>query len=178
MREAVWVKKIEPFKYVPLVFKVGGNMSHPLYARWNNMLNRCYDPNQINYPSYGGKGVSVCERWHTFSNWLQDVTGMLSYSSSRVLDKDYFGSNQYNPESCRWIPEPDNHAYRGKPVYIRDTLFLNIGLAAQYLKINRFNLAKYLDGNPKMLSELTRMSLQVQRVRYAIKEGYVARYKE
>ncbi len=31
---------------------------------------------------------------------------------------------------------------------------------------------------PKMLSELTRMSLQLQRVRYAINEGYVARYKE
>src|SRR5690625_4831796 len=39
-------------------------VSHlPEYQAWRNMLKRCYNPNDISYHRYGGRGISVCDRW-------------------------------------------------------------------------------------------------------------------
>ncbi len=178
MREAVWVKKIEPFKYVPLLCKIGG-YRHPFHNPWNNMLERCYNPQHKDYPAYGGKGVSVCLKWHNFQEYLRDIQSLPNFGKSGfVLDKDYYASNQYNPESCVWLPECDNIAYQGTAVYVKDILCVSHGVAATVAKVNRRCLSYYLANSFKDIARTTRFSLGIQRVRYAVKEGYVARYKE
>ena len=43
------------------------------YSRWNTMLQRCFNPNHKDYPNYGGRGITVCERWLDFLNFLADM---------------------------------------------------------------------------------------------------------
>ena len=37
------------------------------------MTQRCYNPNHPAYANYGGRGICVCERWHSFVNFLVDM---------------------------------------------------------------------------------------------------------
>ena len=51
---------------------VGG--STPEYRAWNQMKNRCENPKVVHYSEYGGRGITVCERWkNSFQNFLSDM---------------------------------------------------------------------------------------------------------
>lgn len=42
-----------------------GASLHPLHKTWRHMLDRCANPNNKSFPDYGGRGIAVCDRWHT-----------------------------------------------------------------------------------------------------------------
>src|ERR1019366_6747718 len=42
-----------------------------LYGRWAKMLTRTRNPNDQSWSSYGGRGITVCERWHSFTNFAE-----------------------------------------------------------------------------------------------------------
>lgn len=39
---------------------------HPLYIRWYSMMQRCYNENRKNYKHYGGRGITVDQRWQVY----------------------------------------------------------------------------------------------------------------
>jgi len=44
------------------------------YYTYNNMISRCYNEKDLHYKNYGGRGISVCERWkESFSNFINDM---------------------------------------------------------------------------------------------------------
>jgi hypothetical protein len=72
--------------------------STPTYRSWEGMKRRCLSPKATNYHLYGAKGVTVCERWLTFDNFLAD---MGVRPSGLTLDR-IDGSKGYEPGNCRW----------------------------------------------------------------------------
>lgn len=77
-----------------------GGVTTTEYRIWASMLARCYTPSASHYESYGGVGISVCDRWRTsFVNFLEDMGRRpgAAYSLDRV-DND----GNYEPANCRW----------------------------------------------------------------------------
>jgi hypothetical protein len=78
------------------------NMSRTTtYKSWQMMWQRCTNKGNTNYPRYGGKGVSVCDRWKSFEFFVADMGERPDATS---LDRiDPFGN--YEPDNCRWATD-------------------------------------------------------------------------
>ncbi len=94
----------------------GGKQS-PTYRVWTNMLTRCNNPKVASYRYYGARGVSVCERWSSFENFLADMGRRPSPKHS--LDRKDNDGN-YEPNNCRWATriEQANNTSRNRHITI------------------------------------------------------------
>lgn len=70
------------------------------YRCWIHMLSRCENPKSHIYKYYGGKGVTVCKAWHSFTNFLADMGKRPS--SAHSLDRFPNNNGNYEPGNCRW----------------------------------------------------------------------------
>ncbi len=69
------------------------------YHTWQSMHNRCHNEKFFLYKNYGGRGISVCERWKSFENFLEDMGERPPDTSiDRFPDQD----GNYEKSNCRW----------------------------------------------------------------------------
>ncbi len=116
-----------------------GSEGHPLKKRWQGMLQRCYRPTDIDYKDYGGRGVSVCDRWLTFTHFAEDAVKLPGYRSDRLedlyLDKDILGDGlRYSPSTCQWVTPSENTAATSTMVYTVE----KEGIQYQFSNITEF----------------------------------------
>lgn len=72
----------------------------PEYAAWRQMRHRCNNPKDKEYASYGGRGITVCNRWQSsFENFIADMG--VKPSAGHSLDR-IDNSEGYGPGNCRW----------------------------------------------------------------------------
>ena len=57
----------------------GSDIDLSMRSRWSGMLARYYDPNNEYYYRYGGAGVTVCERWKCYVNFVEDCKSLPGY---------------------------------------------------------------------------------------------------
>lgn len=91
--------------------KTHGMFGTPEYTTWQSMKDRCYNPNNSHYADYGGRGITVCERWlepgKGFENFFEDM-GSRPTDCRRSLDrKDNEGN--YELTNCRWATDQEQH---------------------------------------------------------------------
>jgi hypothetical protein len=97
--------------------------SHKLYKVWRAMNDRCYNENLKNYKDYGGRGVTVSDRWRdnyeAFYKWAigNFPPPFSGWKPGLQLDKDvrsggHFG-NFYCPECCCFVTNKENMRRKG-----------------------------------------------------------------
>jgi len=117
-------------------------MSHSReYIVWSAMKKRCYCKNNINYNIYGGRGITVCDRWRNSFTALYEDMGPRPTSKHQLDRIDNDGN--YEPGNCRWVTRLENMHNRGNSLSLKDAKkIIQMYSTGKYKQVELCNIFK------------------------------------
>lgn len=119
--------------------KTHGKSRTPLHRIWAGMKQRCNNPKSKDYPNWGGRGITVCDRWSgSFEAFAEDMGP--SYQPGLSLGRRD-NNGPYSPENCRWETWEEQHNNRrDNTVLITPKGKLTLAQAAREYGLKRVTL--------------------------------------
>jgi predicted Zn-ribbon and HTH transcriptional regulator len=78
------------------------------------MIQRCTNPNNNGYGTYGGRGIKVCDDWRRFKNFLRDMGVRPDGLSIDRIDSN----GNYEPSNCRWSTNKEQGTNKSSNTFI------------------------------------------------------------
>ena len=98
-----------------LNYRKHGKYKTPEYGAWAQMKSRCLNKKSRIYPSYGGRGIKICERWITFEQFFEDMGKRPSPDHS--IERLNNNAN-YCPDNCCWATRKEQMRNRSVTAYV------------------------------------------------------------
>lgn len=83
---------------------------------WRSMKDRCLNPNSKYYRHYGGRGISVCEKWLRFPGFQKDM--FPTYKEDLTIDRVDVNGN-YCKENCKWSTRKEQTRNRRNTIHVQ-----------------------------------------------------------
>lgn len=129
----------------------------PEYSIWLNMKQRCTNPKYYNYHIWGGRGITMCERWlNSFENFYEDVGNQPAKRMGIDRIDNELG---YYKENCRWANQKiqNNNTRKNRMIEFNGKR-QSLSLWRNELKLNYIVAAKRFRQGIKTVSEIFEMS--------------------
>lgn len=124
------------------------------YRAWCNAKARCFNPRAIGYKRYGGRGITMCERWvASFEAFFADMGTCPPEHSLERCDTD----GNYEPDNCRWATriEQMNNMSRNVRVFCSDGIARTLAELSRHTGINYGTLrSRYLKHGAQYVSQI------------------------
>lgn len=85
------------------------------HRSWMHMLERCRCKGHTNWKNYGGRGITVCERWKDFNFFVADMGA--KPTSRHTIEREDVNGN-YEPDNCRWATQAEQMRNIRRSVYV------------------------------------------------------------
>ena len=128
-----------------------GLSSHVLFGTWSGMIQRCTNKIHMYYNDYGGRGITVCERWLNVANFIEDM--LPTFQKGLTLDRKD-NNKGYSKDNCRWVSKvvqscntrkirsTNTSGYRGVSFYnLCNKWYSRICVDYKNIYLGRFNTA-------------------------------------
>lgn len=83
-----------------------GDSKSPEYMTWKNMMARCYEPSNVNFQNYGGRGIEVCVEWHDYERFRAD---MGPRPRGRTIERQE-NDLGYSKNNCCWATRDEQQS--------------------------------------------------------------------
>lgn len=125
-------------------FTTHGKSGTPTYKTWKNMLTRCFNPKNSQFHDYGGRGITACDSWRKFKNFLRDM----GEKPDKTYQLERVDNNAgYNKDNCIWatvavqcVNRRNNHkiTFRGETLTISQwSVKTGLSTSLLYDRINK-----------------------------------------